>query len=334
MNSDWLLVETLGDQPVVVAQGVQMKNFVPIATFLRRNPNLAAIRTAIAETVATGVGLASITPKTNRVIRTEPVRMADGRIHGVHVWCGPADAEPPDRPVPGPLKWDITLGESTATTEYFLNSGMDPAVESAAGRVFAEDMPHRSLNADEAKTLALAIDAAPDRTYYSTWDFPDKLGTFRRVGWCARTILEPHEDGTDHLIGRMMNILVSVSEVPFAGQQFADNLINGLAAPGVHRAIVDLNNWTLLKWLDDPCPYFNWRQARMHPDDRGYLVETMAAELQHGVTTAVFRMPANDGEGWVPMHVTINRIELEDGVFGGLVTMRLPTDDELGAVGA
>ena len=101
-------METLGDQPMVVAHGRQMKNFVPLAVFLRRNPNLAAIQTAITETVSTGTGLASITPKSKRVIRTEPVQMSDGRIHGVQVWSGPTDAEPPERPIPGPLKWDMT----------------------------------------------------------------------------------------------------------------------------------------------------------------------------------------------------------------------------------
>ena len=100
MNHDWLLVETLGTEPVVVAQGRQMKNLVPIGTFLRRNPNLAAVQTAIAETVASGNRLASITPKSDRVIRTEPVQMTDGKVHGVHVWIGPADAEPPERPIP------------------------------------------------------------------------------------------------------------------------------------------------------------------------------------------------------------------------------------------
>ena len=78
-------METLGDQPMVVAQGRQMKNFVPIVVFLRRNPNLSAIQTAIADTITTGTGLASITPKTNRVIRTEPVAMSDGCIHAVHI---------------------------------------------------------------------------------------------------------------------------------------------------------------------------------------------------------------------------------------------------------
>ncbi len=91
MAHDWLLVETLGDEPAVVAQGRQVKNLVPITTFLRRSPHLSAVRTAIAESMRTGQGLTSITPKRDRVIRTEPVVMSDGRIHGVHVWTGPAD---------------------------------------------------------------------------------------------------------------------------------------------------------------------------------------------------------------------------------------------------
>ena len=51
MTHDWLLVETLGAEPAVVAQGQHTKNLVPISAFLRRNPNLMAIQTAIGETV-------------------------------------------------------------------------------------------------------------------------------------------------------------------------------------------------------------------------------------------------------------------------------------------
>ncbi len=50
MTHDWLLVETLGSEPAVVAQGRQLKNLVPVSVFLRRNPLLSAIQTAIAET--------------------------------------------------------------------------------------------------------------------------------------------------------------------------------------------------------------------------------------------------------------------------------------------
>src|SRR4051812_25621095 len=101
MTQDWLLVETLGAEPAVVAQGGQTKNLVPISAFLRRNPHLMAIQSAIGESVRAGKGLSSITPKNDRVIRTEVVQMTDGRIHGVHVWAGPPGVEPPERSVPG-----------------------------------------------------------------------------------------------------------------------------------------------------------------------------------------------------------------------------------------
>lgn len=310
-----------------------MKNFVPIPQFLRRNPNLPAIQTAIAETVATGAPLASITPKTNRVIRTEPIQMSDGHIHAVHVWCGPTDAEPPERPVPGPLKWDFTTGEATGTAEYLINAGMDPESEPITGRAFVEDIPSRTLSRDESKVLALAVDTAPDRTYSATWQFEDKLGKCRRVGFAVRTLLETAEDGTEHLVARAMNLVEEVRDAPAVPEDLAQRILQGLSQPGVYRLVVDLNNWTLLKWLDGPCPYFNWRgRVQMHPADHAHFSKKMTAELESGSTAGVLRLPSNDG-GWVPLHVTVSRVELDKEIYGGLVTLRLPTADELTAVG-
>ncbi len=334
MTQEWLLVETLGDQPVVVAQGRQIKNFVPVPVFLRRNPNLAAIQNAIAETVASGTALASITPASKRVIRTEPILMSDGRIHAVQVWCGATDAEPPERPVPGPLKWDFTTGEATGTTEYLLNAGMDPDSEAVSGRAFVEDIPSRDLNHDESKVLALAVDAAPDRTYSATWEFTDKQGKFRRVGFTARTAMEAADDGAAHLICRAMNLVEEVREQPAASENLAQRLLDGLNQPGVYRLVVDLKNWRLLKWLDEPCPYFNWRgPVQMHPDDHAHYSRGMIAELENGSTAGVLRLPGDDGGGWVPLHVTISRVLLEKDIYGGLVTLRLPTDEELADAG-
>lgn len=333
MTQEWLLVETLGDQPVVVAQGRQMKNFVPLAVFLRRNPNLAAIQTAIAETVGTGNSLASITPKNKRVIRTEPVKMSDGHIHGVHVWCGPTDEEPAERPIPGPLVWDFTAGEAAGTVEYLTNAGMDPSAEAITGRAFVEDIPSRSLNPDEAKVLALTVDAAPDRTYCSSWDFTDKQGQFRRVGFVARTLMETAGDGSQHLVARAMNLVEEVRDSNQPPDHLAGRIIEGLAQAGVYRLMVDLNNWTLLKWIDDPCPYFNWRgRVQIHPEDKEHFSARMAEELESGSTSGVLRLPGNDG-GWVPLHVTVSKVELDDGIYGGLVTLRLPTETELADVG-
>ncbi len=333
MSQDWLLVETLGDQPMVVAHGRQMKNFVPLAVFLRRNPNLAAIQTAITETVSTGTGLASITPKSKRVIRTEPVQMSDGRIHGVQVWSGPADAEPPERPIPGPLKWDMTAGEGSVTVEYLINAGMDPEKEALTGRAFVEDIPSRSLNRDESKALSWTIDVAPDRTICTSWDFPDKLGGFRKVGWCARTLMEPDEQGRDHLVARAMNLLESVAESPSGPEDLAHRIVDGLSQPGSYRLIADLENWRPLKWLDDPCPLVDWRsRQQMHPDDDARVRPRMIQELENGSTSGVLRLPGSGGD-WVPMHVTVSRMELDNGTRAGLTTLRQPTDAELAEAG-
>jgi hypothetical protein len=328
MTHDWLLVETLGTEPVVVAQGRQMKNLVPLAIYLRRSPHLAAIQTAIAETVATGNSLASITPKSNRVIRTEPVQMSDGRMHGVHTWIGPADAEPPERPTPGPLKWDITLGAATDTVESLVNAGMDPTKEPTHGRAFAEDLPARTFNRDEAKALALAIDEAPGRTYCTTWTFTDRAGACIRTGFVARTAIELVEDNTEHVIARAMNLRCDLDEGDLPPDQLAQRIFDGLSQPGVNRALVDLRTWKLLKWLDDPCPHYDWRHSvQVHPDDSAQLIP-MAEEFETGSTSRVLLMPGI-GSGWVPMHVTVNRVEVDNGVFAGLITLRLPTEAEL-----
>jgi hypothetical protein len=56
----------------------------------------------------------------------------------------------------------------------------------------------------------------------------------------------------------------------------------------------------------------------------------MTDEFATGTASGVLRMVANDG-GWAPVHVTVNRVELDDDVYAGLATMRQPTPDELTA---
>jgi hypothetical protein len=336
MAYDWLLVETLGSEPAVVARGRQPKNLVPLAVFLRRNPRLAAIQTAIAESVQTGQPLVSITPKNDRVIRTEPVRMSDGRVHGVHVWSGPADAQPPERSTPGPLKWDLTLGVATDTPESLANNGKNSEVESTHGRALAEDLPTRDFNSGESQVLALAIKAEPGRTLCSSWDVTDWRGNIARVGFVARNAVEPTPDGDDHLVSRGMNWRGARDEGALPPAGLAQRILAGLAQPGVYRALIDLDKLTLLKWLDEPCPFYDWRATeasaqRIHPDDE-HLMPRMTAEFAVGATARVLRLRDHDGS-WVPLHVTVNRVELEADTFAGLIALRLPTAGELADAG-
>ncbi|HEU4363573.1 MAG TPA: PAS domain-containing protein [Mycobacterium sp.] len=330
MARNWLLVETLGDEPAVVAEGRQLKNLIPIMQFLRRSPDLAAIQTAITETVTTGESLASITPKNNRVIRTEPVQMSDGRVHGVQVWIGPAAAEPPERPLPGPLKWDLTLGVATDTPASLANSGRNPETEATHGRAFAEDLPTRDFSPNESKVLALAIRPEAGQTLCSSWDVTDWQGDAVRVAFVARNGWESTVSGRDHLISRGINWRCDLAGPSRPPDVLARQILQAFTQPGVHRALVDLGDWRLLKWLDEPWPLCDRQDSadapRVHSDD-AVVIARMTTEFATGPAAGVLRLRRHDG-GWAPMHVTVNRVELESSV-AGLVALRVPTVDEL-----
>jgi hypothetical protein len=335
MSHDWLLVETLGAEPVVVADGRETKNLVPISVFLRRSPDLMAIQTAISETVHAGEAMSTITPRNDRVIRTEPVLMSDGRLHGVQVWIGPLEMEPPERMVVGPLKWDLTAGIATDTPESIYNSGRDPSTEATHGRTFAEDLPTRDLNASETKVLSMVIKAEPGMTLCSTWTVTDYLGETISVGFVARATSELQDDGSERLIGRAMNWRAEPDGPSLPPDHLAQRILDGLARPGVHRALVDPVNWMLLKWLDDPAPFYDWRaresgKPSVNPADALHMAR-MALEFTNGATSGILRLRANDG-GWIPVHMTINRVELEPDTFVALMALRLPTDAELAVI--
>jgi Family of unknown function (DUF5628)/Domain of unknown function (DUF5593) len=336
MTDEWLLVETLGSEPAVVARGRQLQHLIPITTFLRRHPRRAAIQSAIAESLQTSKGLVSITPKRDRVIRTEPVLMSDGRVHGVHVWSGPSADEPPERPVPGPLKWDMTRGVATDTPESLVNIGRKVELNDPEERAFAECWPSGDLKPNEGRALAAAVRMEPGHTVCDTWNGRDWQGNHIRVSFVARNGLEPGADGREHVIARGMNWRAEPADEPTPPDRLAEQILHGLAQPGVHRALFDPHSWTLLKWLDAPCPFYDWRRItaddpRIHPDDEPKTA-AMTTEFAAGAASSVLRMPAHDG-GWVPVHVTVNRVQLDEQTFAGLVSLRLPTQSELAAAG-
>lgn len=333
MSGEWLLIETLGEQPAIVAHGTQAKKFVPVPVFLRRNPNLDAILAAIAQTAAGREGLVALNADGSREIRTEAVLMSDGVVHGVHLWYGPAGSEPPERPLPGAYKVDFALRQSTVTPQFLINIGKDPAVEPLSGRSMADDIPGRSFNVDEAAALSIVVGPVAGQTFAANWDFSEDRGSYRVCGFCSRIMTETAEDGSERLIARAMNVLDAVGPSSASADHLAQRLIDGMSRPGSHRAIVDLGNWTLIKWLDEPCPFYDWRgRTQMHPDDHRRFAAEMREELSFDQTSAVVRLPANNG-GWTPVHVTVNRIELDKGVFAGLVSLRLPTENEIREAG-
>jgi Family of unknown function (DUF5628)/Domain of unknown function (DUF5593) len=331
MAHDWLLVEILGDEPVVVAHGRQLKNLVPLSTFLRRNPHSRAIADAVAQTARTGTGVSQALPETDRVVRTEAVRMPDGRVHGVQVWSGGADEKPPERPIPGPAIWDLTSGVSTATRESLANKGLDPDTQPTQGRSFADDLSRRGLRRDETKVLAMAIRCTPGDAFCGCWEGCDAEGRPAPYGFVARAVLQPEADGSEHLVFRTMNWRCGEDCHSWAApDDLAQRILDGLAQPGTYRALVSLQTWSLLKWLDEPCPLYDWRSTRaaMGQPDNEPVIAAMKADFAKGPASGVLQVKGTNG-GWVAIHVTVNRFKLDDSTTAGLASFRLPTAAEL-----
>lgn len=329
---NWLLLEVLGDEPVVVGQGYNLRRFVPLTSFLRRTSNISAIRAAVDATIDQKCGLVKTIADGQTVIRTEPILMSDGRMHGVHVWTGPPSVRPRPRSVPGAVVWDMTAGIATDTRQALWTAGLKVDDEKTHGRTFAEDIPMGDINVDEPELLALAVNTKPGNTFCSTWDLTAYDATPIRVSFVARSVLEPNVDGTDHLIARAMNWRVPRKEAAIPNHHLAARILDGMSQDGIHRALVDLKTWNLLKWLDPPCPHVDWRSAEVpqpfiHPGDRP-VVRSMTQKFASGPAAGVLRLRGwNDS--WVTMHVTAYRVQLLDDTYVGLICLRLPTPADL-----
>ena len=137
---------------------------------------------------------------------------------------------------------------------------------------------------------------------------------------------------------RFCYIKVSVREDGAAPHDhLAQRILNSLSRPGVYRCLVDLQHWTLLKWLDDPAPFFDWRASMtgdraVHPADRHQMTRMAKEFVPTGTASGVLRMLANGG-GWAPVHVMVNRVELDTDVYAGMATLRVPTEAEITAAG-
>lgn len=329
MQHEWLLLETLGSEPAVVADGTARKDFIPISDYLRKSAHLSAVQTAVSETITTRTGLDSLTPKQKKIIRTAPVVMSDGRVHGVQLWLGPANAEPAERPQVGTVKWNLSTGVASSSSQAVAVRGGDPDAEPLQIRAFADDLPVGPLTEGEIKLIATVLRRIPGETVSGTLEIRRADGEPVSEAFAARMMLEEGDDGSDQLIGRSMTWVCPPDPDYVEPDSLARRLLEGMAVPGTQRAIVDLTSWKTLKWLDEPSTEYDWRSQVVHHGD-GPVRERMEKEFASGSTSGVIRLANHVGD-WVRLKTTIHRIEIEPGVFAGLVSVRRATDAEVAA---
>jgi hypothetical protein len=317
-----MLLETLGDEPTVIAIGLQARNMTPLESVLGRNRHRPLIEAAITECRRTGEPAVAVTPAQDRIVRVHPISMGPVNVHGVQVWFGPADLEPPRRPIAGACLGDLDTSVTTLTAEYFDVMGFDPRNRSEK-QAIAEGLAPVLPSPHNAELMANVVNPELETTFCGTCLAADYQGNVLQVHYAGRASKETNAAGAVERINRI--VCTRVENTPAEPRMgLAQQILEAVAAPGVHRLLINVDTFAVLKWIDEPYPGLAWRYdldrpENIHPEDAA-LAYAMREQLRAGSTAGVLRVRATSG-GWLRVHASATKFALRDNAFAALVTL-------------
>jgi hypothetical protein len=342
--ADWLLVETFGGhrhEPTVLAVGSSTRNMVPLGRLLRRGRNLNDVRNLIARIVQSETGVATTTADGSRQMIGHPLRTYGGTVHGVYVWVGQHDEQPPPRDPAG--AWHVNLSQYTSSRSDDLldlfhakpgnRQNVHSLAELFAGRLAPGRYGRLKTNTDEATALAKLVDSSPGDEHQATWTATRDDGEKRAVNFAFRTVEEPNEKGEIELIGRGITHDIGPAESTPAAPPprpilLAELVIAAEQTPGQWRAIINLRTLKLLRWLDDPMPDVAWEhqsphKPAIHRRDLRTAVQMSKELAKSGRANSELRFRAADG-GWTRLVVHARLMLLNQHTTAALVTLTKP----------
>lgn len=334
MAADWLLVETFGGvrrEPTVLAVGSYPRNMVSVRSVLGRGPFLSDVLGVIARVVG---GRASVEVRTTtgkRRVIAHPLLTYGGLVHGAHVWVGPLDEEPPARDPAGAWHINLTRHVSSRSDDLLRLYGTRPdrwRNEHDLAELFAYQ--RLQTNSDEAKALALIVNAKAGVEHLATWTVNRDDGVRRAVHFACRCVEVEAPNGRVELIVRGITHDIGLAEsVPAAPPPIpvllAQQVLAAEATPGRWRAIVDLRTMRLLKWLDNPMPGVAWtldapHRPAIHRDDLRSAVGLSDDLALRGRAEGFLRLRSEDG-GWMKVGVSAALMALDQHTTAALVTL-------------
>lgn len=346
--ADWLLIETFGGNrgPTVMAQGNSPRGMVPLEKFLRRGRDVDAVRAVIEQVAATGTDVDTTTRDGSRRLIAHPLMSYDGKMHGLFVWVGRHDDDPPPRDPAG--AWFVNLTRYLSVRSDELLVGVYGAVpdnrvnvvnlsELFSGKTAAGDYGRLQTNTDEAGALAKLINTKPGDEHQATWTVTRDDGGKRAGNFAFRTIAEPNEDGEIEFIGRGITHDIGSAETsPAAPPQqpilLAELVLDAERTPGEWRAIVKLETLTLLRWYQDPMPGVAWERngpykPAIHRADLRR-AKAMSEQLgRGGHVRSVLRLRGRDG-GWLRVNVDARLMLLNQHTTAGYVVLSVADETE------
>ncbi|TDZ75574.1 GAF domain-containing protein [Mycobacteroides salmoniphilum] len=322
MAREWLLLETLGDEPTVIASGNQPRNMVPLSAFLRRNRNLGLIRRIITAATKANRAASIGPPDSDSVIDIRPIAMPDGRVHGVWLWTGSTRPSAPPPAEGGAVVLNADTGALHMSDGAALAMGM-AATEPHAEISMPELYRYLAPNPGETDVLGLIVTATEGMTYSATWPGVDSLGNPTLCHFASRLVVEPNNEGVPERLGRAINLRVGrpAPPVPLLEQQ----VLEATAEPGAYRALVMIASRKLIKWIDPPAPEWHWEfdplgRPKIHPDDQANL-NFMIDNAVFGATEAAIRFRCHD-DSWESLHCSTNLVKLSEDATVALITHR------------
>ncbi|GHH62493.1 GAF domain-containing protein [Lentzea cavernae] len=341
--ADWLLIETFGGarrEPTVLAAGSSPKNMVSIRSVLGRGPFLFDVLGVIARVVDSHASVEARTNTGKRRVIAHPLLSYNALVHGAHVWVGPIEEEPPARDPAGAWHINLTQHVSSRSDDLLELYGTRPDKwqnEHDLAELFAYQ--RLQTNSDEAKALALIVNARVGAEHLATWTVNRDDGVRRAVHFACRCVEVKAPNGRVELVVRGITHDIGPAEsVPAAPPPIpillAQQVLAAEATPGRWRAIVDLRTMRLLKWLDNPMPGVAWtlsgpQRPAVHRGDLHSAVRLSNDLAASGRAEGILRLRAEDG-GWMDVAVSAALMALDQHTTAALVTLTVPERGKVG----
>jgi hypothetical protein len=303
---------------------------VPLRRILSRGHSLADVESVVHAAVSTAQPVEITSGDGRRRVIGDPLLTFTGCVHGVYVWVGAAEERPPTRDPAGAWQFNLTTDRISGSDDLLDLYGVAPA-DRQKERVTAEAFGRLVANADESRALAMLVRSEPGAEHQATWTVRRDDGQLRAAHFSCRTIAEPVGDGATEVVLRGITHDIGPAEsTPSALPPvvLAQQVLAGLAEPGLHRAIVNLRTFRLLRWLDDPMPGIAWEYDPdepthwIHPDDLP-VAQALAEGLAKGKTRGRLRFRTTP-TGWQEVDVDAALVILDQNTTAALLTLRDP----------
>jgi len=324
-------LETFGGRPApsLIAVGSTPKKMVPLASVLGRGNSLGLVTAAVAEVIQSGTPIQIDAGDHHHRIISVPLKAFTGHVHGAFVWVGGIDEQPPRRDLAGAWHFNLTTDTIGGSSDLLDLYGVLPEhrqTERATAEAFERLIP----NSDASAALAILVRSHPNDEHQAVWAIRRDDGQLRAGHLSCRAIEETNEAQHEVVLRGITHDVGAADETPAAPPPpvLEQRLVESMAEPGAYRALVNLKNLRILRWIDPPMPGLAWRhrpgaqspESWIHPADEP-AARRLSEELASGHARATLRLARLDGD-WLPVDVVANIVLLDQHTTAGLFTLR------------